>query len=60
MKTCKLIILDYSTSTVHFHKVDSSVEINEEYISNIGYNTGNCAWMYGDHIDTFKHKSILK
>lgn len=60
MKICKLIILDYSTSMVHFYKVDNSVEINEEYISNIGYNPSNCAWMFGSHIDTFKHKNILK
>ena len=45
---------------VHFYKVDNSVEIDEGYISNIGYNPSNCAWMFGDHIDTFKHKNILK
>lgn len=60
MKTYKLIILDYSTSIVHFYKVDKSIEIDEEYISNIGYNPSNCAWMFGDHINTFKHKNILK
>lgn len=60
MKTCKLVILDYSTSMVHFYKVDKSIEIDEAYISNISYNPSNCAWMFGDHIGTFKHKNILK
>lgn len=55
----ELVILDYSTSTVHFYKVDSNADIDEEYIERLGYNTGCCSWMFGEEIDIFKHKGVL-
>ena len=31
-----LVILDYSTSTVHFYKVDSNADIDYNYIEKLG------------------------
>ena len=55
-----LVILDYSTSTVHFYKVDSNADINDDYIENLGFNTNECSWMFAEDIEVIKHKGILK
>lgn len=56
----KLVILDYSNSSVHFYNVDSDANIDEKYIENIGHHCSNCSWMFAENIDVFKHKGILK
>ena len=55
-----LVILDYSTSTVHFYKVDSNADINDDYIEKLGFNTNECSWMYAEDVEVIKHKGILK
>ena len=55
-----LVILDYSTSTVHFYKVDSNADINDDYIEKLGFNTNECSWMFAEDIEVIKHKGILK
>ena len=55
----ELIIMDYSTLSVHLYKIDSNININEEYIKHLGYNTDECSWMFGEDIDIFKHQGIL-
>ena len=55
-----LAILDYSTSTVHFYKVDSNADINDDYIEKLGFNTNECSWMFAEDIEVIKHKGILK
>ena len=55
-----LAILDYSTSTVHFYKVDSNADINDDYIEKLGFNTNECSWMFAEDIEIIKHKGILK
>ena len=55
-----LVILNYNTSTVHFYKVDSNADINDDYIEKLGFNPDECSWMYTEDIDIFKHKGILK
>ena len=56
----KLVILDYSNDSVHFYNVASNVDIDEEYISNLGFHPSNCHWMFNKSIDIFYHKGILK
>lgn len=56
----ELIILDYSTATVHIYNVDPGVNIDEEYISNLGFHTSNCSWMFGEDIEIIRHKGLLK
>ena len=55
-----LVILDYSTSTVHFYKVDKDTNINDDYIEKLGFNTNECSWMFAEDIEVIKHKGILK
>ena len=55
-----LVILDYSTLTVHFYKVDSNADIDYDYIEKLGFNPDECSWMYAEDIDIFKHKGIIK
>lgn len=55
-----LVILDYSNSTLHFYKVDSNADINDDYIEKLGFNTNECSWMFAEDIEVIKHKGILK
>ena len=55
-----LVILDYSTLTVHFYKVDSNADINDDYIEKLGFNTNECSWIFAEDIEVIKHKGILK
>ena len=55
-----LVIIDYSTLSVHFYKVDKDTNINDDYIEKLGFNPDECSWMYAEDIDIFKHKGILK
>ena len=56
----QLVILDYNTLTVNIYNVDSEANIDEEYISNLGYHASECSWMVGQNIDIIKHRGILK
>ena len=55
-----LVILNYNTSTVHFYKVDSNADINDDYIEKLGFNTNECSWIFAEDIEVIKHKGILK
>ena len=58
----KLVILDYTKATIDFYDIDidSDVIIDEEYISNLGYNINNCSWMVGYNMEITYHKEVLK
>ena len=56
----KLVILEFNTLSVHVYNVDKDANIDEEYISNLGYHTSECSWMFGEEIDIVHHKGILK
>lgn len=56
MKT--LVVLDYGMSMVHFYNVVTDVEINDEYIEELGFNLDQVSYICGD-LDVFKHKGIL-
>lgn len=56
----ELVILDYSDSTVHFYKVNSNTNTDEDYIRKLGYNPDGCSWMFGEYINVVKHKGIIK
>ena len=55
-----LVIIDYSTLSVHFYKVDSDANIDEYYITKLGFNPDGCSWMFAEDIGIIKHKGILK
>ena len=54
-----LIILDYSNASVHLYNVGPEANIDEEYISSLGFHTSNCAWMFGQGIKVTRHKGTL-
>ena len=55
-----LVILDYSTASVHFYKVDNDADIDYDYIEKLGFNPDECSWMFAEDIEVIKHKGILK
>lgn len=57
----KLVVLDYSTCTLHVYNIKTEKPISDEYIVNLGYNPDDCYWMIGDvEILYHNHKGILK
>lgn len=55
-----LVILDYSTSSIHFYKVDNDADVDYDYIEKLGFNPDECSWMFAEDIEVIKHKGILK
>ena len=55
----KLIILDYKNKVVHDYIISSNINIDEEYISKLGFDS-NCEWMCGEDVDIIFHKEVLK
>ena len=55
-----LVILDYSTASVHFYKVDNDANLDYDYIEKLGFNPDECSWMFAEDIEIIKHKGILK
>ena len=53
-----LIVLDTFDNEVHYYKVDDHVKVNDEYVSNLGYNLNDCSWACGK-LDIISHKGIL-
>ena len=56
----KLIILDYTNATVDLYDVESDANIDESYIEELGFNTNNCYWMFGENMEITFHKEVLK
>ena len=55
-----LVILDYSTASIHFYKVDNDANLDYDYIEKLGFNPDECSWMFAEDIEVIKHKGILK
>ena len=55
-----LVILNYSTASVHFYKVDNNADVDYDYIEKLGFNPDECSWMFAEDIEIIKHKGILK
>ena len=55
----ELVIMDYSTSTIHFYQIDSDRVIDDDFILNLGFNPSSCSWIYDKFIDIRKHRNIL-
>lgn len=56
----KLVILDFNTASVNVYDVDSKANIDEEYISNLGYHTSECSWMFAEELNITYHKEVLR
>lgn len=55
-----LVILDYSTSSIHFYKIDNDANLDYNYIKKLGFNLDECSWMFAEDIEIIKHKGRLK
>lgn len=55
----ELVIMDYSTSEVHFYKCASNVDIDDSHIRALGHNPDECFWMFGEFINVINHKGVL-
>lgn len=55
----KLVIMDFSTSTIHFYQVDTDRKIDDNFIIDLGFNPSSCSWIYDKFIDVKKHRNIL-
>ena len=55
----EVVIMDFSTSTIHFYQIDSDRVIDNDFILNLGFNPSSCSWIYDKFIDVRKHRNIL-
>ena len=55
-----LVIMDYSTSTIHLYEIDENEDIDEDFIRKMNHNPDECSWMFAEDIEVIKHKGILK
>lgn len=58
MKEKKLVVLDYSNSSVHFYTVKADTKIDEEYISNLGHHPSNSEWMCSNEVSIVYHEGV--
>lgn len=56
----RLIILDYTNAKVHFYDVDVGVEIDDEYLRNLGYRESESSYMICDAAEIVFHKKPLR
>lgn len=59
----KLAIFDYSTTSVHIYneELSESEQDNiEEIISDLGFYSGDCYYMFEDTIEVVEHEETLK
>lgn len=54
----KLIILDFKVQdvTIHIYPIDSNIEVDEEYIQNLGFNPDYCSWHFGTEVKIIEHQ----
>ena len=56
----KLIVLDYEDCSVHVYDVQSGVDIDDEYVDNLGFRLSNCSWMHGNASIHFHKRTLCK
>ena len=54
----KLVILDHATNRIHVYNLDREEFITEEYIQDLGFDTGNCNWLAGE-LEVVEHEEVL-
>ena len=58
--TEQVIILDFHSSSVHIYNLDEDIELDEEYLNELGFDADSVILMYGFEIPVVKHKEKLK
>lgn len=56
----KLVIIDFSDTSVHFFDVDSEANVDDEYIEGLGFHCSNCSWMLAENMHIEFHNGVLK
>lgn len=51
----KLVILDYSSGSIHFYDIKDDTEVNDFFIAGLGHRSNDCYWMIGDNIPIYYH-----
>lgn len=54
----KLVVLDYSSSSVHFFDIPSDIEVDDCLVETLGFSLSNCYWMLSDHINYIFHERL--
>lgn len=55
-----LVIMDYSTGTVHVYPLEREEPIDDEYIDDLGFRSSDCYWMAGNIDFEIHNKEVLK
>lgn len=56
----KLVVLDYSTATVHIHPLEREEPLQDSDIEDLGYNSSDCYWMAGDINFQVHNKEVVR
>lgn len=59
----KLVVIDFLCQEVevHIYNISSDIEVDEEFIEELGHDTNHCQWTLVTKVDIVKHKGkILK
>lgn len=56
----QLVILNYTTSTIDIYNIENLVDVNDDYLSSLGYNPDECSWMWSDELKVKFHSKTLK
>lgn len=59
MNTNTLAVLDYEKEVVHLYNIAPGLEVDDDYISRLGFDPECCSWMFGTFVDVVKHKGTL-
>ena len=53
----KLVIIDYSTTSVHFFDIETTEDID---IEELGFKESQCSWMFSEEMEIIHHKNPIK
>lgn len=58
----KLVILEFSAQdvTVHIYDIKSEVDVDEDYIKELGFNPDYCSWYFGCNAEVIRHEEVLE
>lgn len=56
----RLVIIDFSDTSVHFFDLDPKIDVDDEFIENLGFHTSNCSWMTSESMHIEFHNGVLR
>lgn len=60
--TEKLVILEYGVQdlSIHIYNTDTDTNVDEDFISTLGYEPDRCTWAFGTEVYVVEHKERIK